>query len=69
MKQLRERAELKQEEFAQKLGVTVSTVAKWDQMRTFPRLYPSQMKSLMEVLSCTFEELQEAEQAWVAAKE
>ena len=69
MKQLRKRAGLSQDKFARKLGVAVATVASWDQMKNFPRLFPSQMQKVMDILNCTFSELQEAEQAWIQHKE
>ncbi|MEM8610438.1 MAG: helix-turn-helix transcriptional regulator [Cyanobacteria bacterium P01_H01_bin.105] len=69
MKKLRERAGLSQEKFARKLDVSMGTIAKWDQMYSFPRLYPSQMQKVMEILNCTFSELQEAEQTWIKRKE
>ena len=68
MKQLRERAELTQQELASRLDTSVSTVAKWDQGATFPRLYPSQIKALMGQLGCSLDELVEAESNWVKGK-
>ena len=66
MRQLRERASLTQEELARKLGLTVSSVSKWDQERSFPKLMPIEMANLMEILSCTLDELKEAQSNWIA---
>ncbi|MFG6101173.1 helix-turn-helix transcriptional regulator [Leptothoe sp. EHU-05/26/07-4] len=65
MRQLRERANLTQEELARKLGLTVSSISKWDQERTFPKLMPIEMANLMEILSCTLDELKEAQSNWI----
>ena len=69
MKQLRKRAGLSQDKFARKLGVATATVASWDQMKNFPRLFPSQILKMMDILDCTLSELQDAEQAWTKYKE
>lgn len=64
MKQLRERAELSQDELARQMGVTTSAVAKWDQKRSFPKLYPADLIKLTEVLKCSINELIEAQREW-----
>ena len=68
MKQLRERSGLSQSELAQKLGLTQSAIAKWDQGRAFPRLMPSEMFALIEALNCTWKELIEAQANWETIK-
>lgn len=61
MKELRLRSGKKAEEIAVELGVAVSTVRNWDQLKTAPRMTPSGIKRLMQVYNCTFEELVKAE--------
>jgi transcriptional regulator with XRE-family HTH domain len=61
MKDLRLRAGKKPEEIAVALGVAVSTVHNWDQLRTVPRMTPARLRQLMEVYQCTFDELIQAE--------
>ena len=64
MKQLRERANLSQDELAKQMGMTTSAVSKWDQKRSFPKLYPADLIKLTEVLKCTIDELIEAQRDW-----
>ena len=69
MKQLRERTGKRPEEVAVELGVAVSTVNNWDQLRTVPRMTPSGLRKVMEVYGCSFEELIAAEEAREIRKE
>lgn len=62
MKQLRERTGKRAEEIAVELGVAVSTVRNWDQLRNVPRMTPLGMKKLMDAYGCSFEELVQAEE-------
>ncbi len=57
MKDLRIRVGKKAEEIAVELGVAVSTVRNWDQLKTAPRMTPMKFDKLMKVYQCTFEEL------------
>lgn len=61
MKQLRIRAGKRAEDIAVELGVAISTVRNWEQLKTSPRMTPANLKRLMEVYGCTFEELVQAE--------
>ncbi|MEW5857477.1 MAG: helix-turn-helix transcriptional regulator [Cyanobacteriota bacterium] len=61
MKELRLRTGKKAEEVAVELGISVSTVRNWDQMKTTPRMTPSGIQRLMCVYNCTFDELVNAE--------
>lgn len=61
MKDLRLRAGKKPEEIAVELGVAVSTVHNWDQLRTVPRMTAKGFQKLMQVYQCSFEELAEAQ--------
>lgn len=63
MKDLRLRVGKRAEEIAVELGVAVSTVRNWDQLKTVPRMTPVGLQKLMKVYQCTFEELVQAEQA------
>ena len=47
LRSLREKAEISHEEVAQKLGVTISTVYKWEQGTHFPQ--PDQLPLLKEL--------------------
>ncbi|MBD2492085.1 helix-turn-helix transcriptional regulator [Aulosira sp. FACHB-615] len=62
MKDLRLRVGKRAEEIAVELGVAVSTVRNWDQLKTVPRMTPSGLQKLMKVYQCTFDELVQAEQ-------
>lgn len=61
MKDLRLRSGKRAEEIAVELGVAVSTVRNWDQLKTVPRMTPTGFQKLMEVYNCTFEELIQAQ--------
>jgi putative transcriptional regulator len=61
MKDLRLRAGKRAEEIAVELGVAVSTVRNWDQLKTAPRMTPLAMQKLTEVYGCSFDELVQAE--------
>ncbi|MFN6537928.1 MAG: hypothetical protein RM021_016355 [Nostoc sp. EkiNYC01] len=58
---LRLRAGKRAEEIAVELGVAVSTVRNWDQLKTAPRMTPVGLQKLMRVYNCTFDELVKAE--------
>lgn len=62
MKDLRLRVGKRAEEVAVELGVAVSTVRNWDQLKTVPRMTPVGLQRLMKVYQCTFDELVHAEQ-------
>lgn len=59
---LRERAGLTQRRMAIALDVTDNTISAWETGRHEPRLTIPQMKLLMEVLNCSFEDLLQAVQ-------
>ncbi len=61
MKDLRLRVGKKAEEIAVELGVAVSTVRNWDQLKNVPRMTPMGFQKLMLVYQCTFEELLQAQ--------
>ncbi|NEO88657.1 MAG: helix-turn-helix domain-containing protein [Spirulina sp. SIO3F2] len=67
MKELRERVDKRPEQIAVELGVAVSTVHNWDQLRTVPRMTPAGIANVMRVYRCTLDELVEAEEAREAA--
>ncbi|MGI0493420.1 helix-turn-helix domain-containing protein [Alkalinema pantanalense CENA528] len=56
---LRKRVGLTQQEFAQRLGKSVSTVTKWEAGQ-IPRWTPEEFRKVREVLGCSYEELIEA---------
>lgn len=58
MKQLRERANLRTVDVASKLGVAESSVRNWERGRSVPRL--EQVKQLMTLYDCSFDELYDA---------
>jgi hypothetical protein len=58
---LRLRVGKRAEEIAVELGVAVSTVRNWDQLKTSPRMTPKGLQNLMQVYNCTFDELVKAE--------
>ena len=66
MKQLRVRSGKRAEEIAAELGVAMSTVRNWEQLRNVPRMTPAGLKRLMEVYQCTFDELVEAEEGSIS---
>ncbi|MGB7443357.1 MAG: helix-turn-helix transcriptional regulator [Coleofasciculaceae cyanobacterium] len=59
LKQQRESLNLTQQQVANELGVTVTTVKNWEAGRHTPKLYPAQMKALCDLLNFTLEELAE----------
>ena len=63
MKDLRLRSGKRAEEIAVELGIAVSTVRNWDQLKTMPRMTPVNMQRLMDVYQCNLGELIEAEKA------
>lgn len=64
MKTLRVASGLTQEDLAQQLGVSVSTVQKWEQGLSIPRMTPADMAKLVTVLKTDLATLTEVEQAW-----
>lgn len=58
MKQLRERVNLRTVDVASKLGVAESSVRNWERGRSVPRL--EQVKQLMTLYNCSFDELYDA---------
>jgi putative transcriptional regulator len=68
MKELRKRSGKRAEEIAAQLGVAMSTVRNWEQLKNVPRMTPVSMKRVMEVYNCTLDELIEAELAISEAK-
>jgi putative transcriptional regulator len=63
MKELRIRSGKRPEEIAVELGVAISTIRNWEQLKNAPRMTPKGLRLLMEVYGCTFDELIEAEAA------
>lgn len=61
MKDLRQRVGKRPEEIAVEMGVAVSTVHNWDQLRSVPRMTAAGFKKLMTAYECTLDELIEAE--------
>ena len=64
MKDLRIRAGKRAEEIAVELGVAISTVRNWEQLKNVPRMTPKSLQRLMQVYGCTFEDLIQAENEW-----
>lgn len=60
MKDLRYRVGKRAEEIAVELGVAISTVRNWEQLKNVPRMTPMGFEKLMKVYQCTFEELLQA---------
>lgn len=54
---LRHKTNLTQRQLAEALDVTVTTISSWENARHEPKLTFSQIKVLMNVLNCTFEDL------------
>lgn len=52
---MRERADITQDELSKRLGVDRSTVAKWETGKSFPR--PGLLIRLTEIFGCTADEL------------
>jgi len=61
MKKLRLRSGKRAEEIAVELGVAVSTVRNWDQLKTAPRMTPAGLQKLMTTYKCSFDELVQSE--------
>jgi putative transcriptional regulator len=57
MKGLRQKARVKAEEVVYKLGISMSTLRNWEQGRTIPTLNPIQYAELLNLYSCTPDEL------------
>lgn len=55
--QLRQRVGLTQQELADSIGVTQKTISVWEKGSVEPKLTFEQTKQLMNVLSCTLDEL------------
>lgn len=68
MKQLRKRSGKRPEDIASELGVAISTVRNWEQLKNAPRMTPKGMKQLMDVYICSFDDLIEAEKEMEAAQ-
>ena len=60
MKKLRQKAGLKAEEVAVRLGIGVSTIRNWEQGRTIPKLRLDQFTDLCRLYQCSIEELNRA---------
>lgn len=54
---LRHKTNLTQRQLADALDVTVTTISSWENLRHEPKLTFSQIKLLMRVLNCSFEDL------------
>ncbi|WNZ24000.1 helix-turn-helix transcriptional regulator [Leptolyngbya sp. NK1-12] len=59
---LRQRAGLTQRQLADALGITIKTISAWERGVGEPHLTIPEVKRLMDVLNCTFDELLEATQ-------
>ncbi|MEQ9550567.1 MAG: helix-turn-helix transcriptional regulator [Coleofasciculus sp. G3-WIS-01] len=59
LKRQRESLHLTQQQVADQLGVTVTTVKNWEAGRHIPKLYPIQTKALCDLLDLTLNELAE----------
>ncbi len=57
---LRERAGLTQRQFADALGVTITTISNWERGAKEPKLSFAQVKQITEILQCSLDELVEA---------
>lgn len=60
MKELRQRAGLRAEDVAVKLGIAMSTVRNWEQGRTIPKMRVDQFALLCQLYQCSIEELNQA---------
>ncbi len=60
MKELRERAKLSAEEAAFRLSVAHSTIRNWESGKTEPSLGVTKISELLQLYSCSFEELEQA---------
>ena len=54
---LRYKTNLTQRQLAEALDVTITTISSWENARHNPKLTFSQIKLLMRVFSCSFEDL------------
>ena len=61
MKELRVRSGKRAEDIASELGVAMSTVRNWEQLKYMPKMTPANLNRLMSVYKCSFEELVAAE--------
>lgn len=59
LKQRRESLNVTQRQIANELNVTVTTVQNWEAGRYIPKLTPTQMKALCDLLHFTLEDLVE----------
>lgn len=58
---IRKEAGLTQRQLAEQMGVTVTTVSNWETGLRKPALTPSKMFQLCKILSCSLEQLADAE--------
>lgn len=54
---LRHKTNLTQRQLAEALNVTIPTISAWENLRHQPKLTFSQIKLLMNILNCSFEDL------------
>ena len=57
LKQRRESLNVTQRQIANELDVTVTSVQNWEAGRHIPKLTPTQMKALCDILNFTLEDL------------
>ncbi len=60
LRDLREKAGLRPEEAAYKLGVALSTLRNWEVGRSRPTMNPDQFIKTLEIYDCSLEEFAEA---------
>lgn len=60
MAALRYAAGITREEVAYKLKISITEIANWEHGRTIPKLRLDQFSQLLQLYSCTFEELEQA---------
>lgn len=60
LRELRERAGLKPEETAYKLGIALSTLRNWEVGRSRPTMNPLDLVKTLKLYQCTLEEFAEA---------
>jgi putative transcriptional regulator len=68
MKTLRLRSGKRAEDIAAAIPAAISSLGAWETLQYPPRGTPLRLKRMMEVYGCTFEELCEAEEACLEAK-
>lgn len=56
LKDYREEAGLNQSEFAERVGITRQTVINWETGKKYPRLRPSQYRTIAEILTLSIAE-------------